>query len=62
MTIGQAVDQAVKMHEEVYKESKVYGAYVSQKGQLFDVEIYATHFSVALQYLVAPPVAAVCEK
>lgn len=53
MTMGQAVDQAVKIHEDKYPDSKVYQADVRGLwGMRFVVEIRASNFSASLKYIV----------
>ena len=53
--MGQAVEEAIKQHHRIYKESEVYGAHVRQDGTRWRVELEANHFSVPLVYYVEAP-------
>lgn len=54
-TMGQAVDEAIAMHEKQYPESAVYKAEVAEhelRDNAYIVEVQADHFSVPLRYTV----------
>lgn len=55
MTLGQAVDEAIRRHGEIYPESEVYSADVGESwtraGEI-KVIVRAEHFSVPLNYYI----------
>lgn len=53
-TMGQAIDEAIRNHETIYPESKVYRAEVSESDlqTAWLVLIHASHFSVPRRYYV----------
>lgn len=53
-TMGQAVDEAVRRHQESYPGSEVYSASISHstRDDTFRVEVSASHFSHTLVYEV----------